>query len=307
METASWRYLFNWHWTEDGVQTHSLEAALGAPPLRDFAYRRMFVSPSGNGFLVTGNAYARAQDLGDRQPPLFVFCDPRGNALAEISLLEALGADERKLGPCPSCDCCVDLMYVFAQDPRVSSNGCFVDLVARGTNRHLAFFLPWGCIVRDREAFESALEMGEWSSLSHAQAEREKSNIDSLLSDLGSDDLAVRTRAADGIVTRGFLGLSATRRARAAARSGDYRARATAVEARLRPLGDKPWEAVSVDLGLLSSALSYPDTQVKQAVRLRLAQVLPSTRELSDEACAAWITEHRQDIRWDAATGQYVH
>ncbi len=54
-EKANWRYLFNWIWTENGEKKHRLEKVLGAPPLRDFGYRRMFVSPAGNGFLVTGN------------------------------------------------------------------------------------------------------------------------------------------------------------------------------------------------------------------------------------------------------------
>lgn len=306
VEVANWRYLFNWHWTEDGVQKHALEKLLGAPPCRDFAYRRMFVSPSGNGFLVTGNAYARADRLGDRQPPLFVFCDPRGNIVAKTSLLEVLDDDERKLGPCPSCDCCVDLMYVFAQDARVSSNGCFVELVARGTNRCLSFFLPWGCMVRDRAEFENALEAGEWSRLSQGQAEREKSVIETLLKNLASEDLVVRTRAADGLVAKGLLGLGATRRARAASQSGGFRARATAVEARLRPLGNEPWEAISLDLGLLGSALSYQDKLVNQAVRARLTQLLPSTREMSDESCAAWIRENRQSLQWDPAKGEHV-
>jgi hypothetical protein len=266
----------------------------------------MFVSPSGNGFLVTGNPYAIADRLSGRQPPLFVFCDPRGSVLAETPLVEILGDDERKLGQCPSCDCCKDLMYVFAEDPRVSSNGCFVELVARGTNRTVSFFLPWGCLVQDRGAFETALEAGEWSRLSQVQAEKEKSVIDSLLKNLASEDLVVRTRAADGLVTKGLLGLSAVRRAGAESSSGDFRARATAVGARLRPLGDEPWEAIASDLGMLGSALSYPDKLVKRGVRGRLMQLLPSTREMSDESCAAWIKEHRHSLKWDPAKGEYL-
>jgi hypothetical protein len=306
MEAANWRYLFNWHWTEDGVQKHALEHVFRAPPLCDFAYRRMFTSPSGNGFLVTGNPYVKPNQKADRQPPLFVFCAPRGEVLVEIPVVDALTDTERKLGGCPSCDCCADLMYVFAQDPRVSSNGCFVELVARNTTRPLSFFLPWGCLVSDRSAFEDALEAGEWSRLTPQQAEHEKSAIDSLLKRLASDDLAVRTGAADALVAKGMLGLSATRKAAAASSSGDFRARATAVEARLRPLGGEPWEAVSHDLGLLGSALSYPEMHVRKAVRARLTQIVPTTREMSDESCAAWLKENRQSLKWDPAKGQHV-
>jgi len=76
VETASWRWLSNWWWTENGVQKHGLEQAFAVSPLRDFARRQVFVSPAGNGFLVTGNSYTnRSREIGE-EPPLFVFCDP---------------------------------------------------------------------------------------------------------------------------------------------------------------------------------------------------------------------------------------
>ena len=91
-EKTSWRYLHNFIWTEDGVQKFRLEKTLSSPQMITFGYRRIFVSPAGNGFLVTGNAYARGDKflLSGRthagKAPLFVFCDPRGTPIVEVRL-----------------------------------------------------------------------------------------------------------------------------------------------------------------------------------------------------------------------------
>lgn len=304
IEKSNWRYLFNWYWTEDGVQKHALEAVLGSPPLRDFAYRRMFVSPAGNGFLVTGNPYA-ATRLEGREPPLFVFCDPEGKRLVEVPLRRALNDKERRLGKCPSCDCCSDILHVFAQDPALSGNGCFVELNAAGTNRSLAFFLPLGLPVRNRTTFEVALEEGEWSSLAPPQQEQHRKAISGYLDELASDDLKVRTRAADGLVAKGFLALAAVRKARDQSKSGDYRARTKAVELRLQPWRIAGWEALAIDLGLSARLLVYPDPDVVQATQNRLASIVPATRGMDAAQCATWIAEHRTTLRWNAVKGYY--
>ena len=78
-ERADWRYLWNWVWTEDGVEKHRLEQVFRAPPLCGFGYRRVFVSPAGNGFLVTGNPYAGKYQTC-REAPLFRWSDCRSAA-----------------------------------------------------------------------------------------------------------------------------------------------------------------------------------------------------------------------------------
>jgi len=302
VETDNWRYLFNWFWTVNGEQKYRVEAALKSLPAGDFGFRRMFVSPSGNGFLVTGNSYA-GKYLKGKEPPLFVFFDPEGKRISELSLFQALEANERKLGQCPGCDC-ADVLYVFAQDPMLSENGCFVELKPYEANS-IAFFLPFGCPVRNRSEFEEALEAAEWSRLSGEQIERQKKEIDVFLRDLGSDELSVRTAAAEALVAKGFLARTSIIQAQYDSESGNLRARARAVEAKLRPLGGLAWEDMSIDLGLLASMLSYPEQEVAQAVRVQLERILPQSRGMPPEACVAWVKEHRQHLKWNAANGQY--
>lgn len=104
IEKDDWRYLFNWYWTVDGEQKFRVESALKSLPARNFGFRRMFVSPSGNGFLVTGNSYA-GKYLNGKEPPLFLFFAPEGKLLSERTLFQATEEDERKLGQCPHCKC----------------------------------------------------------------------------------------------------------------------------------------------------------------------------------------------------------
>lgn len=290
-EKANWRYLHNWIWTEDGVEKHRLEATLGAAPCGDFGYRRMFVSPAGNGFLVTGNPYVRS-----KAPPLLVFCDPEGNRLVEVSLERGLTEKERKKGPCPNCDC-ADVLYVFAADPTLSANGCFVELEAAETRRRVGFFLPLGVPVSDRAKFETVLAEAEWAALAAERREPEKKEIDALVDDLDADDPDVRAKASDALVAKGFLALDAIRKARARTTSEEVRSRAGAIEGQLKPRG-----GTDIDLGLLGKLLTYPDEDVVRAVRARLKRILP---DLKDEDAAAWIEKNRARLKWNAAKGRY--
>lgn len=302
IETANWRYLFNWFWTEDGVQKHRLEAALGAPPLSDFGYRRMFVSPAGNGFLVTGNPYA-GKRLHGREPPLFVFCDPEGHRLLDLSLFDAVPEDDRRLGPCPGCTCCVDVLYVFREDPRLSANGCFVELGTRF--RDISFFLPLGLPVLDRSAFDAVLEKAEWATVPPHEVEACERAIRARLADLAADDLDIRTRAAAALVAHGYLALSATREARSQSDSGNFRARAKAVESELRPWATAGWDAMATDLGLLGSLLAYPDERVVRAAHERVQQIVPAVLGMNAASSAVWIEVHRAELKWNADEGRY--
>lgn len=276
-EKENWRYLWNWIWTEDGVEKHRLEKSLSSPPLRDFGYRRMFVSSAGNGFLVTGNAYAKAE-----KPPLFVFCDPEGTVLVEISLERGLTKEERRLGPCPNCDC-AKVLYEFEEDPSLSVNGCFVELTACGTKRRLGFFLPLGVPVRDRARFETALSEAAWADLPDERRATEKREIETLARDLDHEDLDVRAKAVEGLIAKGYLALEAARSAR--------------FEEKLKPGKD-----VAIDLGLLAALLPYPDEDVVAAVRGRLERIVPQIRGKDP---AAWLREHRAKLTWNAAAGRY--
>lgn len=305
MESANWHYLFNWHWTEDGTQKHALADVLRAPPLGDFAYRRTFVSPSGNGFLVTGNAYSDAGRRDGRDAPLFVFCSPAGEILTHLTVQGELEARQQVTGRCHGCDCCADIMFVFAQDPRLSSDGCFVELTAYGSYGPAAIFLPFGCPVRDRDDFEGALVAAEWSRLSAPDAARTKQAIAARLAELESDDVAVRSAAAEALVAKGFLALRATQKVIADSDSANVRARATLVEARLRPLGDAAWEQIAIDLKLLRAMLPFPDPDVTRALLAQLGRIVPATAGMDAAACGAWLDEHGAKLEWSAARGIY--
>ena len=303
IEADNWRYLYNWFWTENGVQKHRVESSLRLLPARDFGYRRMFVSPSGNGFLVTGNAYAGIRRKG-QEPPLFVFFDPMGNLLTELSLFQAFEANERKLGPCPTCGRGGGVLYVFADNPHLSDNGCFVELKPY-KGHDISFFLPFGCPVRDQKAFEDALEEAEWSKLPADQAERQKKEIATFLDELNSEEFQVRNKAAEALLAKGFLARSAISSARYGSTSGNFRSRAGAIARKLRPLSGSEWEAMSTDLHILGAMLSYNEAKVVEAVRIQLKRVLPQVDGMTNEKCVGWIKEHQRDLKWNAAKGQY--
>jgi len=58
------------------------------------------------------------------------------------------------------------------------ANGCFDELTAYEANLELAYFLPFGCSVREREEFENALEVAEWSNLPATRIETKKRDVD---------------------------------------------------------------------------------------------------------------------------------
>ncbi len=303
VERSNWRWMHNWYWTEHGVQRHHLEPMFQAPPLRDFARRFVFVSPSGNGFLVTGNPYADASKLEGREPPLIVFCDPQGKRLAEVMLTQVAEEQDRRRGPCPSCTCCEDILYELQEAPTLSANGCYVDILDR--RNWLRFWLPFECLVRDRNAFDAALEAAEWSQFSSTERAQQREQIAALLVELGVDDLDVRTRAAAGLTAKGYLALTAVRRAHYESKSGNFRARAKAVELQLRPLASAPWEQLPRDLGLLGALLTYQEPDVVKAIQTRLQHIVPQVAGMDVDHCTAWIKQHSSELTWNAAKGHY--
>lgn len=302
-ERANWRYLFNWIWTERGEPKHRLETVLREPPLRDFGYRRMFVSPAGNGFLVTGNAYTPAYRAGT-EAPLFVFCSPEGRILLDMSLPSVLSTKERRRGKCPSCDC-KDVLYVFASDPKLRANGCFVALETHGTNRRIDFFLPLGVPVFDRRLFEAVLAKAEWATIPRARRRELRRSIERHVEDLRSDDASVRSRASASIVASGYLALSSLRAARTEIRSEQFAARARSIEDKLVPWKRTGLDAMRKDLGLLVSLRSYPDAHVTAAGKNRLEAILPPVRGMSASTCARWIKEHRDTLEWNSIMQRY--
>lgn len=305
-ETDNWRYLFNWVWTQDGKPTHRLEEVLREPPFVGFGYRRMFVSPAGNGFLVTGNHYAktwRKYESGGYEPMLFVFCDPKGNRLVELPLERMLTKPELQTRPCLNCDCCEDVLHAFAVDPVLSKNGCFVELQAFGTHRPIAFFLPLGLPILDKGAFEQVLADAEWARVPESKRETEQAAIATAIEELGSDDPEGRARAKEALTAKGFLALSALRRARSTAEDG--RKQLDEILEELRPYRTPGWEALTRDIGLLSSLLSYPDRDVVRIVHQRLGEIVPSVSKLDPPATITWLEKHRSGLRWDAEEGRY--
>jgi hypothetical protein len=303
-ERANWRYLHNWLWTENGTPKHRLEEVLRAAPCRSFGYRRMFVSPAGNGFLVTGNAYAAAW-LEGNAPPLFVFCAPDGSRAAEVLVNDVLTAEERQLGKCPGCSCCTEVMHVFAEDPAVSRNGCFVELKAAVTRRPLAFFLPLGLPVLDRAGFDAALVAAERAALPPDTLRWHADRIAELVERLLVDDDGVRIGAGDELADEGWLALGAVRDARARATSNAARGRLTAVEGGLRPWRVVGWDTMAIDLGLHAALRSQRDPPLARAVRARLDRLVPQTKAMDAAACAAWLEAHRGKLKWNATTRAY--
>ncbi|MDG1984985.1 MAG: hypothetical protein P8M11_10480 [Planctomycetota bacterium] len=305
-EKENWRYLFNWVWTQDGTPTHRLEGVLKKPPFLGFGYRRMFVSPAGNGFLVTGNPYAKAyvaHEPGGFEPMLFIFCDPKGQRLVELPLERMLTEQERQTRPCLNCDCCKDVLYAFAEDPALSQNGCFVELSAWSTQRPIAFFLPLGLPILDRGAFEKVLAASAWARVPESKRKAEQAAIATAIVGLCSDEPDVRGRAKQALSAKGFLALSALEQAASATAGG--REDLDEVLVGLRPYGPDGWEALTTDLGLLSSLLSYPDQDVVRIVHERLARIVPNVSQLAPPATITWLDEHRSGLGWNAEQGRY--
>ena len=302
--TKPWQYLFNWVWTEDNKAKHSLEAVLSKQPLRDFGYRRMFVSPAGNGVLVTGNAYS-SKHSAKATAPLFVFLSPTGDRLVEIPLKRALTPDEQRLGKCPGCDCCRDILYVFAKDPKLSQNRCFVELTAHKSERRIGFFLPLGLPVFNRRKFDAALARAEWNKFDASRRKALEQELEGLVARLISGKPANSKRAADALEKHGYLALAALRQARANSSSDEVERRIAQLVPRLRPWRSASFEAMSIDLDLLVAFLSYPDKDVRRAVAARLEALVPAIKKTKAKDRAAWIAKRRAKLAWNASKRHY--
>lgn len=235
-EKDNWRYLFNWIWTDDGVPTYPVEGTLSR---LGFGYRRMFASPAGNGFVVTGNAYTKSE-----APPLLVFCDPQGNRLVEWTLPE----DERTAGPCPDCDC-KDVLWVFDEEARLSESGGYVEM--RTKKRAIHFYLPLGAPVADRAAFERVLG-------------GEGTDVGALIRALDDDDPGVRSRAIEELLAVGYAAFPALHDARPSEE----------IRRLLRHLKPREgYEALARDEALLERLAEFPEEPVARAARRRLAEL----------------------------------
>ena len=221
-----------------------------------------------------------------------------------------LTKEEIKRGPCPSCKCCKEILYVFKKDPALSANGCFVELDAAGSGRTLTFCLPLGAPIKDRAAFENRLAELEWARIPAELRAQKRAEIKALLAELVGDDTRLRDRADAGLVALGFLALPIVRARRTAAgfASGpgaeERRARLRDVQQRLKPWAAAGYERMSIDLDLLSGLVNYPEEAVAKAVRTRLAQVLP---DAGTSDWGPWMDKHRDSLRWDKKSGRYTH
>ena len=299
-ERADWRYLHNFYWTEDGEPLFQLEQTLSSPDLI-FGQRRIFLSPAGNGFLVTGNPYVESPGTPP-DPSLFVFCRRDGTPLVRVRLEDALTEEELVRGPCPS-DCgCEDVLYVFEQDATLSANQAFVDVVAAGSGRSLSVFLPLGAPVEDRAAFELRLAALDWARVPADLRDERRAQIDSLVADLDDPDDAVRAAAEEGVIAAGYLALPALRGRLAQELDAERARRVRLVEARLRPWADVGFERMSIDLDLLGALSTDPDASVAAAARARLIEILPGTQT---QDWPGWIDAHRGRLRWDRSEGRY--
>ena len=320
-EKNNWRYLHNFIWTEDGVQKFKLEETLSSPQMIAFGYRRIFVSPAGNGFLVTGNGYANDDKflLSGRthanKIPLFVFCDPRGTPIVEVPLQQELKPDEIKTGDCPAGCGCKDILYVFKQDPAISANGCYVELVTKGTGRTIRFCLPLGSLIDDRDAFEDRLAELEWERIPKQQRAGKRAEIEALVKALDGPDFKTRDGVEKALLQLGFLALPTLRASRGQTDSPEKKWRLEQIETQLKPWAADGYEAMSVDLDLLSGLLTYPEAAVVQAVQARLAQLVPDALVLKlgniskfpgKTDWGPWLEKHRDRLQWDAQQRQYT-
>ncbi len=90
---------------------------------------------------------------------------------------------QRLLGRCPNCDC-EEVLYIFARDPELTANGVFVEVTPHRALSSISFFLPFGCVVRDRQEFEKELEEAEWAKISESDIVKVKEEIQVLIGKL---------------------------------------------------------------------------------------------------------------------------
>lgn len=305
-EVANWRYLFNWHWTVDGVQKYSLEKTLSQPPCRNFAFRRMFVSPAGNGVLVTGNPYVKShiQHAG-KETCLFVFCAPDGEIVDRIPIEEVLGQRDLRPGPCPSCEC-QDVLYRFFQDPRMSINDCYVTWGGMRDNWDLNYFLPLGCLVENRKAFEKALVVADWARLERGNRRVEtEQQLSQQIEALQSADPLRFKSAIQDLLKIGLVAKDSLENAQQESESGSFRGRAQFVLDRLRPAADLTWEELARDRDMLATLLHFEEVRVRKRVRASLTRLVPAIEDIPEEQWSAWLQENYHQLHWDARQQQY--
>lgn len=295
---------WHWAWQENNRTVHKLKALRKKVYAAGFGYHRAFPSPAGNGFLVTGNPYSfrRAQKAN---PSLFVFYSPRGKSLLDLGMLHVLRPKERKLGKCPSCHCCEDVLHVFEKDPALSPNACFVELTAVRSLRKIAFFLPLPVPVFDRARFESILTSLEWRQLGDARREKLEAAIARDIAALQSEAEAERQRASEALLARGYLARDALRKAREASSSESFRALVSSLEARLRPWQHSGWPAMRRDLDLLRVLVSDTRRLTAEAAKRHLDTLLPHVREMGIKDALSWLDENTARLDWNKDAARY--
>ena len=294
---------FHWDWMVDGEAAVDLGRFLYKPPLTGFGYSRIFLSPAGNGFLVTGNPYTE-QKFGYRlrpgslQPPLFAFFDAKGEQLVDIPLRQVLTKVEQTPIECLNCKCCKNVLHGFAKDPTLSANGCFVDIEALETKRAISFFLPLGLLILDKPKFEGYLASAEWSRIPEGNRKAVRKVLAGAIEALQGNELWLHETAKKTLFAKGFLAYSALQEALSKAPL-DEQSLLHDIAEQLRPFKSLGWQALTIDLGLLSSLLTYPDAAVAKTVLQRLALLIPDILDLDASAAVVWIEKHRDELRWN--------
>lgn len=153
--------------TKEFVTTHSCYV-----PIRNHFYEaHLFVSTTGNGFLVTG--FPSYQVYGSKKqedPTLFYFYTPSGELQHEVKLREIFAPEEivfcgshqnhQKLsGNCLELSqakgCAI--YYTFQKGPDLSTDGFYVEFSLGRTERSFYYFLPLMKVVSDKKKFETDL------------------------------------------------------------------------------------------------------------------------------------------------------
>lgn len=300
-EKKNWAYLHNFIWTENGNQKHQLMKTLASPTLVAFGYRRIFVSPAGNGFLVAGNPYVNSHPRYGtgriaQKTPLFVFCNERGKILTQIDLVKALKPEEVVTGDCPENCGCKDILYVYEKDPAISKNGLYVNLVTRKTKRTISFCLPFGSLIKNRKNFENRLAELEWEQQPVNQRDMIKNQINGLIKELDSPNGNARDTAEKSLLQEGFLALPQIRLVLNKTNSPEVTCRLQKIESQLQPWTAKGYESLSKNLTFLKGLLSFSEKGVVNAVENRLSQLIP-TANTTD--WAAWLDQHLHKLQWN--------
>ncbi|MEK7485085.1 MAG: hypothetical protein AABZ60_12225 [Planctomycetota bacterium] len=144
-------------------------------PILDYFYKAyIFVSPTGNGFVVTGFPYYTVYGSKKQDDPILLhFYTMEGKLQKELKLQEVATPEE--ISFCGShqhhsdqdlwgnflavskAEGCV-IYYTFADRPRLSEEGQYLEFCMAKTRRSISFFLPLQMLVTDKSSFESELE-----------------------------------------------------------------------------------------------------------------------------------------------------